>query len=733
MKKVANHLTCPICYELYKKPKYLPCYHSYCEECLVKLQNGSDITCPECRITSAIPPGGIKQLPNNFFINRIVDEVALKEKVAGEEEVRCDFCIRDDAAVVLCLDCSSFLCSHCHESHKYSRDYQGHSMSQLKELREEKKSSNVRPKSKPMLCQEHEMELIFYCDTCEQLVCHYCTTTAHHGHNHNTVKKLAVKHREELDKIMEPIEKMIDELSKECSKVTAAKDQIQMLAVEVDRQIDDHYEQLQRQLQQQKEELKKELNDVSTQKKKAVSLQLEQMEHTRAQLESMKELNDAIKSGSDQEALFMKNQVTKDVKRMIDCYKNLDTEPVELATMQFIPLKEYQNCFPQFANVIYGNAVPLNSEIEDVPSLVYVKKNVKFTIVTKNIEGDRCTKGGNKVVSQIQSFSTEDVLPVTVKDNKDGTYSASFSANQSGEMKLSVTINEKHIKGSPYNLTCRNYLALSTPSKAVNDDGKMGYPWGIAFRKDGMWAVADQSNHCVYIFDSQDQLVRKIGTEGNGNGQFDSPTGLAFDADNRLYVVCRYNHRVQKFTIKGKYLLQFGKEGKGNGELNYPLGITVHNNRVYVADQVNHRISVFHCDGKFSHVIGSPQLINSSFDVAVTSNDQLLVTNYNNHCISIFTLYGGYIGKFGTQGSDRGQLCYPSGITVDKNGFILVTEDGNHCVSIFNKDGVFVHCFGSKGSASGQFFSPREIALSPTGKIYIADRSNKRVQICSDF
>ena len=50
-----------------------------------------------------------------------------------------------------------------------------------------------------------------------------------------------------------------------------------------------------------KRNLKKELREVSTQKKKAVSLQLEQMEYTQAQLESVKELSEAVKSGSDQE------------------------------------------------------------------------------------------------------------------------------------------------------------------------------------------------------------------------------------------------------------------------------------------------------------------------------------------------------------------------------------------------------------------------------------------------
>ena len=38
--------------------------------------------------------------------------------------------------------------------------------------------------------------------------------------------------------------------------------------------------------------------------------------------------------------------------------------------------------------------------------------------------------------------------------------------------------------------------------KIINspDVEMMGQPWDIAFGKDGMWAVADHSNHCVYIF-----------------------------------------------------------------------------------------------------------------------------------------------------------------------------------------------------------------------------------------
>ena len=402
------------------------------------------------------------------------------------------------------------------------------------------------------------------------------------------------------------------------------------------------------------------------------------MEHTQAQLESIKELNDAVKSGSDQEALFMKKQVAEDVKRLTDCYKKLKTEPVELATMQFITVEEYQNLIPQFANVFYGNTNPISSVAENIPSLAYVNKDVKFTVTTKNAQGHLCTNGGSKVIAQAQSGSTGDVIPVTMKDNKDGSYSASFVAKQIGEVKLSVIISGKHIKGSPYSLSvCRNYRSLKVPSKIVNNGGKMGEPWGIAFGKDGMWAVSDHSNNGVYIFNSLDQLVRTFGSESNGNGEFDSPAGLAF-----LYVVCRYNHHVQKFTTNGEYLCQFGNEGNANGELDCPLVITLHNKRVYVADQVNSRVSVFYCDGKFSHIIGSNQLSIFTFDVAIDDRNQLFVADKGNYRIFIFTLDGDCIGKIRTEGSDKGQLNCPSGIVVDKEGYFFVTEAGNYRVYI---------------------------------------------------
>ena len=295
----------------------------------------------------------------------------------------------------------------------------------------------------------------------------------HLKHDHDTVKKTATKHRKELDKIVEPVEKMIEGLSVAHKKVSNTRDKIGAQTDDIDKEIDRYYEELHRQLQQQRDELKKELHEACRQKKKEVTLQLEQMEHTQAQLESIKELNGAMKNGSDQEAMLMKKQVVDDVKRISDSYYKLDTQPVQLATMNFVPTEEYKNSLPLFGYLSYDNICPLNCEALGIPALVSKGKVVELKVITKDLCNHLYEKEGSKVVIEAQS-SRGDITPVEVKDNKDGSYSASFVANHVGEVKLSVTIKGQQIKDSPFNVKVHvNYTKIDKPSKVVNEGGIM--------------------------------------------------------------------------------------------------------------------------------------------------------------------------------------------------------------------------------------------------------------------
>ena len=727
VKKATVNLTCPICYQLFNNPKYLPCHHSYCEQCLEKMQVQNKIICPECRNEATVPAGGVKDLPNNFFINRMVDELVLKRKVEGEEEVKCDECDEDEPVVAYCPECNMFFCHTCNESHKRSKRSRGHGIVPLTELRSNR-DAQLQAKAKIPVCKDHNYELNHYCETCDKLVCLYCTVKEHNGHNHDTVSNMVTKHRNELKDVTAPVDVMIRDLSKAHDNIDKMKKKIRRQGDEVDKKIDQHYNELVQKLMKQKEQVKQQAHDAVSQKEKALTIQLEEVEYAQAEVLSMKELKDAIEKSSDQEALSAKKQVIDRMQQITDKFNKLNTDPLQSATMEFVRSKE---SFPQFGH-LFTHIDPGACEVVNLPNHITVGKELKFSIITMYHNGSRCSIGGSQVSVQLES-NTGEVTSAQVRDNNYGSYMASFVVQQGGEVKLSVFVNGQQIKGSPYSVVVQcDYTRLGKPSKIVNNDGNMGKPWGIAFGKNGMWAVADYSKHCVYIFDGQDELIRKVGSHGIGNGQLNSPEGVTFDSNNHLYVADYNNNRVQVFDVSGKYLHQFGSYGSDNGQLWGPVGITKHNNKAYVSEHGNKRISVFHTNGQFSHIIGKGQL-GYPYDVTVNTNIQLLVADMVHHCIYTFMLHGNYVSKFATRGSDKGQLDNPFSLTTDLYGFILVAEYINDRVSIFNKDGKFIHCFGSSGSDDGKFKRPHGIAISPNGNIYVSDTDNKRVQIFSTY
>ena len=732
------YLICPACHELYQKPKYLSCLHAFCEECLEKLQTDSDLTCVVCNKKAKVPSKGLKELPNHTFFTRLADEVAIKHKIEQNEDVSCSVCDDSQPAISLCPDCGELLCKDCSQHHAKARKSKHHTSILLEQIRSEKKDIPLLLKPTVTVpetpkCQndDHDLDLIFYCETCKYLICMFCKDdTTHTGHKVGPVNTMAKKH---LSTIIdeELVGDMIDKVATSEDKISSTSEKIESQADEVEQEIDAYFDQVEQNIKKQRENSKRELREVSVQKRKALALQLKQLKHLHAQLECTKKLSEAVKDRSDnQEGLFMKKQITDDVKRLEQIYKDTDTEPVEIANINFS--KENEQPFPFFGNLSYGKTSLLNTAVMYTPAYGYVGKEVELTITTKDDNHHPCQTGGSKITAQAKP-RTGDVITAEVKDNQDGSYTATFVPTQPGEVEVSVIFEDKKINEKfPLSVMIHQHSAIDKPGKLINYEGKMGSPWGIAFGKDSVWAVADYSNHRVCIFDKADQTIKNFGSSGNGNGQFSNPCGLGLDAGSNLYVVDHGNHRIQKFDSNGNYLLQFGKKGSGTGELNNPLGITVYNDNVFVADQTNKRISLFQCNGQFSHTFGSDHLQNP-YDVAVTNSNQVLVADYGHHCISIFTIDGNYVNKIGTQGSDRGQLSCPSSLCIDLYGFILVTEYSNNRVSIFDKDGVFIHCFGSSGSSAGQFSSPCGIACSPNGSVYVSDYNNKRIQIFSNY
>ena len=638
----------------------------------------------------------------------------LKYKPEGETELKCDKCDDEsDPVVAFCIDCTLCLCNDCNKAH--SKQNKTHDIVLLDQT------------SQPSFCPEHPKYTIeHYCKMCDKYSCLYCAMSHHVGddHDNDVIEKMAYKHRKLLHDIIAPVEEMIENLSKAEANIVSTQEKITEKATEIDQEIDKcYYEQLQ-ELNKRHKQLKEQLNNAVLRKDKALKKQLEEIKSVQDELVGLKEQREDLEKTSDRQVLSKKQQDTENqLKKVSDRHNNLTTLPVESYTMAFNPSKE--SCV-QLGHL----CTDLTAEVPLMPKYFIINKKAKLHILSKDGKGQNYPRGGSKVVIELKS-STGEITIGKITDNNDGSYVASLVPEQVGEAKIVVSINGEQIKGSPYSIVVRNYQAIDKSSKVVNNNGSMGQPWGVAFGRNGLWAVVDYSNHCVYIFDDNDQLVRKFGSNGSNNGQFSYPCGVAFDSHNHLYVVDGGNHRVQKFGINGNYLLQFS-----DGQLDNPYGVTVHNDKVYIADFGNKHISVFQTNGNYKFCIsfGSDQLVGPR-DVTVSANNHLLVADYRNcnSCIYTYTLDGHYVGKFGTQGSGRGQLDVPFSLTTDLNGFIIVAEYGNHRVSIFDKDHNCIHCFGSNGTDNGQFRYPRGIAVSPNGNIYVSDYDNKRIQIFSNF
>jgi len=97
----------------------------------------------------------------------------------------------------------------------------------------------------------------------------------------------------------------------------------------------------------------------------------------------VKELSEAIKSGSDQKTLFVKKQVAKDVKRLTTT-THIGTEPVESANIIF---HKTEHSLAQFGMILYNDAAHSGA-----PSHIPVGKEYKVSIAAKHGDGDHCTK-----------------------------------------------------------------------------------------------------------------------------------------------------------------------------------------------------------------------------------------------------------------------------------------------------------------------------------------------------
>ncbi|KAI0983206.1 hypothetical protein GJ496_007230 [Pomphorhynchus laevis] len=112
--KIAQLLQCPICQDVYKDPRALPCLHSYCLECIEPMYvPGKPFSCPYCRQEFLFVSPLKEVLPCDLKMKALLETKPIEFNTTR----LCTSC-STHPAIGVCAHCSKYTCVDCIEKHE---------------------------------------------------------------------------------------------------------------------------------------------------------------------------------------------------------------------------------------------------------------------------------------------------------------------------------------------------------------------------------------------------------------------------------------------------------------------------------------------------------------------------------------------------------------------------------------------------------------------------------------
>ena len=736
-----EEVSCSVCSDLFTDPKHLSCLHSFCFKCLQQWYEtcggGEAIKCPKCQTFSRVPANGeLKDLPTSFYLNGLIDVLAIKE--CKKTQVKCGNCDKKRSEVSYCFQCCIFYCDQCVVAHNILRRNREHRVLAIKEFQDKDLEDVLK---RPVFCsrQDHqEEELKYYCKECDTTLCQTCVTLEHGGHALKLIKeeaesqKLGIKsviemHRKKLEAKMKEVTQLDEDYAKMIQQNEIVKRDAQRFA---DNLIKSIQAKLQNIITSVENQTKKSLESLAA-KRSEIQHQIRVLESslneadkllkrsTAAEIVQLKKSLPTIFLGGNQNEPIVYDSSSQEILIFVENKKMYD-----IVNMEEIGFLKEANRTKPIESLAEGEGQKEGT----------VARKAQFNLITRNAEKKQWYDQRNRVTIEIKDEQGQEcVTEVRTDDNKNGIYNISYYPRVQGTFKLLVKVNGEHISCSPFIVIVKPFQVRPVLSfgKEGSGDGMFKYPFGMAVNDKDEIVVADCNNHRVQVFDSNGTFLRSFGHQGENAGEFIYPNGIAIDKDKKIFVADMGNNRVQIFSWEGRHLGSFGGKGSLDNQLFQPWGLSLDSTgNIIVTDSGNKLIKIFTPDGKFVMKIGGQGSF--SFPVhCVQCGEYFIVSDRCEHCIKVFSREGHFQYKFGKNGSGDGEFNGPRFLSVTQSKHLLVCDRYNHRIQVFKVDGTFVEKFGLKGSNLGKFNEPSSSAVSSDDRIVISDLCNHRIQIFS--
>ena len=735
-----EEVSCSVCSDIFTDPKHLPCLHIFCLHCLkqwhIKSRGGDTIKCPNCQAVSRVPESGdLKDLPTSFYLNGLIDVLAIKE--CRSSQVRCGNCEKKSSETSYCFHCCIFYCQECVTGHNIMRSNRDHRVIALKDFKDKDYEDVLK---RPVFCakQRYEKEeLKYFCKNCEMAVCQTCVTLIHSGHALEHIEDEAERQKIEMKSMIETQRRNLQAKMNAVSKLDQDYVKIIQRGEEVKREVQRTVDNLIANIEAKKQTIFAAVENQTSKSLESLSTQKTEIENQIEVIKSSLDKADKVLTRStNAEVVQVKKSLEVILEGVDQTTKPTERDLEDLSTLVFVPnLKMLKTVnTEEIGTLKILQQTEVSESVAEGKGLQEGRVGVEaqFVLTTRTAEGEQCYNNHDRVTVEIRDEQgRECATEVRINDNKDGSYKISYSPKDQGKYKVTVKVNGKHVRDSPFCIDVKLFQLRPGFSfgKEGSSVGMFQRPWGVAVNARDEIAVTDSGNHRVQIFDSDGKYLRSFGREGNQVGEFRYPRGITCHTNGNIFVADQHNHRIQIFSGEGEYLGMFGGKGSLDSQLFFPLGLSVDSDgNIIVADTGNKLIKIFSSYGKFLMRIGGQGSF--TFPIHCVQCDRyLIMSDRDGHCLRVYDKNGNFQYKFGKQGGGDGEFNTPRGLSVSKSGHLIVCDSGNNRIQVFQFSGKFVGKFGTKGSNLGEFKFPLSLAVLSNGRIVVCDGHNHRIQI----
>ena len=464
--KVEDHLTCSVCFGLFEDPRVLPCLHSFCHCCIVKLiRNGESniLNCPRCQLAVKVDENTIHNLPLNFFINNLL-----------ATKVFCDSCDSEDTAERRCNECGINLCQFCVEFHKRSRLLNHHELLTMDQLKSKKIAENIR-------CSEHKEEIIqLFCKTCQTIACRDCIIADHRQHEYGFVEEVAVEEKQHLQRNLDEVKQRKDRLVQGIINLKKLDNTLKANNKSTTSEISYHFNELAKSvaesLECQRNEMTAKATSLTNLKQKDIRAQLQVLEVALSSCENSIDFAErALNNGNDIQIASMSKYILHSLEQL-KAVKD-ETNPCVAENMMFLfpySVKEAKEKLLNEYDVVDAvvNVTKCQASLDlgprEIKTGMKIGEKYSITLVCCYKNNQRLNYGGHHIKPSFTGMEVDDVV---VTDNKDGSYSISFRPRQVGMLKFEVSINGVPAPNCSLTTRVRWVISGAHGRGVITDDG----------------------------------------------------------------------------------------------------------------------------------------------------------------------------------------------------------------------------------------------------------------------